>query len=116
MSKAGGIVGGASCVPKLVVVGRVSDSSDAEVSREWEETSSGSSSSSSFSSSSSSAVESIKLGLAGADLRRGAVVLVLLALVAGRGGLNMGRPRLAKGLEIGGMIVERKIGREGMGK
>ena len=48
----------------------------------------------------------MKLCLAGADLRRGVVVLVLVALVVGRGGLNAGRPRLATGLEVGGMVVE----------
>lgn len=104
MSRAGGIVGGASCVPTRAVVGGASDSSsDGEASGEWEERSSASSSSS-FSSSSSSAAESIKLCLAGADLRRGAEVLVLVVFVAGRGGLNAGRPRLATG--FGGMFVE----------
>lgn len=111
MSKAGGMVGGASCVPMRVVVGGASDSSDTEPG--WEERSSASSSSLSSSSSSSSslssslsAAESIKLCLAGADLRREVAVLVLVVLVAGRGGLNAGRPRLARGLEVGGMVKE----------
>ena len=38
MSRAGGMVGGASCVPTVVVVGRASDSSDADAFRGGEET------------------------------------------------------------------------------
>lgn len=37
------------------------------------------------------------------------VDLVLVVLVAGRGGLNAGRPRLAAGLELAGMISEGSV-------
>ena len=70
MSSAGGIVGGASCVPMRSVEGGDSGSSDVEASKEWEETSSGSSSSSSSSFLSSLETESIRLSLRGGNLLR----------------------------------------------
>ena len=102
------MLGGGSCVPAARAVGvgaRGEDESDddAEAGCAGEEMSSSSSSSSSE----ASAAVSTKLCLAGADLRRGVVVLALglVALGAGRGGLNAGRPRLAMGLEVGGIVV-----------
>ena len=45
----------------------------------------------------------MRLPLVGADLRPGVVALDLVGLIAGRGGMNAGRPRLAAGFEFEGM-------------
>ena len=50
---------------------------------------------------------SIRLSLAEADLRCVVSILLLVGLVAGRGGLNAGRPRLATGLDVGAIDFKK---------
>ena len=104
------MVGGGDWVDEGVGWAVGSDGDGEGEGEEGEERSEGSlSSSSSSSSSEASAAESMKVCLAGADLRRGGLAVLVFVLVAfdvGRGGLNAGRPRFAAGLEVGGIMVK----------